>query len=164
MTANERRRRNPRRDGNPAGPIGPDRIRIEPMSDEEFQVSRNHTIPELAADYVRRGIWAEGAALETSREEFALLLPQGLATRGKHLRNILDNETGRCVGEVWYTVQEKGGKVQFWIDWIGIEPQHRRRGYATRTLRLLEDEARGLGADRNWTECLDGQPRCDCTL
>jgi len=120
------------------------------MSDQEFQVSRNYTIPEHAADYVRRGIWAEGVALETSREGFAQLLPQGLATRGKHFCNILDNETGRRVGEVWYSVQEKGGKVQFSIDWIRIEPQNRRQGYAAQTIRLLENEARGLGADRTW--------------
>jgi ribosomal protein S18 acetylase RimI-like enzyme len=150
MSANERRQRNPRRDGNPAAPIAPDRIRIEPMSDEEFQASRNHTIPEHAADYVRRGIWAEGAALKTSREGFAQLLPQGLATRGKHFCNILDNKTGRRVGEVWYSVQEKGGKVQFSIGWIRIEPQNRRQGYASQTIRLLENKARGLGADRTW--------------
>jgi ribosomal protein S18 acetylase RimI-like enzyme len=148
MTANGRRQRDNRRGGESAAATEPDRIRLEPLSEEEFEVTRNHAVPGLAADYVRRGIWTRSTALGTSQEEFAQLLPQGLATQGKHLCKILDSETGQRLGEAWYAVQEKGGKVQFWIDWITIEPEHRRRGYATRTLRLLEDEARRLGADR----------------
>jgi ribosomal protein S18 acetylase RimI-like enzyme len=148
MTANERRERDYHRGDKSAAAAGQDKIRLEPLSKEEFEVTRNRAIPGLAADYVRRGIWTRSAALGTSQEEFAQLLPQGLATQGKHLCKILDSETGQRLGEAWYTVQVKGGKVQFWIDWITIEPEHRRRGYATRTLRLLEDEARRLGADR----------------
>ena len=45
-------------------------------------------------------------------------------------------------------VKERGGKVHFWIDWIWIERQYRRQGFATATLRILEQEARKLGADR----------------
>ncbi len=111
MSANDRRRRNPRRHGHADLPTEPVKIRLQPLSEKEFQVSRNHAIPKLAADYVRRGIWAEGAALETSRAEFAQLFPQGLDTRDKHLLSILDDETGLTVGEVWYTAQTKGGMV-----------------------------------------------------
>jgi ribosomal protein S18 acetylase RimI-like enzyme len=52
------------------------------------------------------------------------------------------------VGEVWYTAANEGGRMQFWVEWIWIEPEHRRRGYALQAFLLLEEEARRLGAPR----------------
>ncbi len=52
------------------------------------------------------------------------------------------------MGETWYTAKEEGGKVQFWVQWLGIDPPYRRRGYATEALGWLEREARKLGSDR----------------
>ena len=76
------------------------------------------------------------------------VLPEGRETPNRHFMNVVDEATGRRVGEVWYLAEPKGGKTQFWIDWLFIEPQHRRRGYATQVLQQLEAEARRLGADR----------------
>ena len=112
MSANDRRRRNPRRDGHADLPTEPVKIRLQPLSEKEFQVSRNHAIPKLAADYVRRGIWAEGAALETSRAEFAQLFPPRTRHPGTNTYSASStDETGLTVGEVWYTAQTKGGMV-----------------------------------------------------
>ncbi|EQD50355.1 GCN5-related N-acetyltransferase, partial [mine drainage metagenome] len=101
-----------------------------------------------AADQVSRGIWTEEEASEASRAEFAELLPQGRETPHYYFSNIVDEESGSRVGETWYSVRAKGGKTQFWIDWIWIEPQFRRRGYATQVFRHLEEEAGKMGADR----------------
>jgi len=123
-------------------------VLLEPMSEDDFQMSLRRSVPRHAADYVRRGLWTEGASLETMEKEFAQLLPNGRETPNRHFANVIDSERGRRVGETWYLAQERGGKVRFWIDWIWIEPEYRRKGYATATLRRLEDEARHVGADR----------------
>jgi ribosomal protein S18 acetylase RimI-like enzyme len=123
-------------------------IRLESMTEEDFQDSLQRSIRRHATEYARRGPWTQDAALEASRLVFAQFLPQGLATPHHHFSNLVDETSGSRVGETWYTAEEKGGKVQIWIDWIWIDPLHRRRGHATELLGLLEDEALKLGADR----------------
>ncbi|HXQ48382.1 MAG TPA: GNAT family N-acetyltransferase [Thermoplasmata archaeon] len=118
------------------------------MSDPDFEASRARAIPRHAADQVRRGLWTEKDAEAASRAEFAQLLPQGRSTPFYHFCHIVDGPTGARVGETWYIVRTHGGKVQFWIDWIWIDPPHRRRGLASQVLRHLEEEAVRLGADR----------------
>jgi ribosomal protein S18 acetylase RimI-like enzyme len=61
---------------------------------------------------------------------------------------VVDSKTDGPVGETWYVVQQKGGKTQFWIDWIWIDPLFRRRGFGSQVLRQLAKEAARLGADR----------------
>jgi hypothetical protein len=111
-------------------------VQLEEMTDAEFERSRDRSIPMHAADSVRRGFWTPAAALETSRAEFAGLLPEGRRTSNKHFAKIVDDASGAVVGETWYTVQERGGKIQFFVDWIWIEPE-----------RLFDLAARS-GADR----------------
>ncbi len=123
-------------------------VRLESMSEADFDASRDRAIPRHAADQVRRGLWTEEESLEASRVEFAQLLPQGSATPHFHFCNVVDESTKSVLGETWYSVRAMGGKVQFWIDWIWIEPRYRRRGYATQVFRYFEKEAAKLGADR----------------
>ena len=123
-------------------------VRLEPMSAEDFQACANRSIARHAADQVSRGLWTEEAALEASRSDFAQLLPEGRETPNRHFVNVIEVSSGRRVGEAWYLAEVKGGKTQFWIDWVFIEPQHRRRGYATQVLQQLAAEASRLGADR----------------
>ncbi|MGD0587531.1 MAG: GNAT family N-acetyltransferase [Thermoplasmata archaeon] len=123
-------------------------IRLEPLNEAEFQEFIKRAIPRYASRKVQRGLWTEEAAIETSKTDLARFLAQGKDTPDHHLCNLRDETTGTLVGESWYTASKKGGKVQFWIEWIWVEPQHRRKGYATQALQRLEEEARSLGADR----------------
>jgi len=118
------------------------------MTEADFGPFLEHAIPRRAARMVARGIWTEGHAVEASREFYLRSLPQGVATPDHHLCHIVAEPEGLRVGEVWYTARREGGSVQFWIEWIWIEPDHRRRGYATETLHWLEQEARRRGATR----------------
>ena len=123
-------------------------VRLEPMAEGDFQRSLQRAIPRHAADAVRRGLWTQDRSLEASADEFNQLLPNGRETPGKRFANVVDVQSGRIVGETWYTVETQGGKARFWIDWIWVDPERRRNGYAESTLRLLEEEARRQGADR----------------
>jgi len=123
-------------------------IRLQPMSETEFGTFLERAIPRRAERYARRGVWAEEQAVAASRALYSRLLPNGLHTPGHHFCHIVDQAAGTRVGEVWYKAGDEGGVVQFWIEWIWVEPEHRRRGFATGALRLLEQEARRLGATR----------------
>lgn len=123
-------------------------LRLEPMSEAEFGKFLERGIPRRAARYASRGVWSEQDALAASRELYARLLPRGLATPHHHFCHLVDEPEGTRVGEVWYTDPREGGRVQFWVEWIWVEPEHRRQGIAKEALRLLEAEARRLGAHR----------------
>jgi len=131
-------------------------VRLEPMGEEDYQRSLERGIPYYANQLAERGLCLKERALEVSISDFKELLPQGLKTPNRHLLNVVDQVTGDHVGEAWYTLRDRGGKVEFWIDWIWVEPPYRRRGVASAVLHLLEDEARRVGADRTglsvWTD------------
>ena len=118
------------------------------MDEADFRSLVDRSIPRRAAKWVERGIWSEAHALEASRQNYARRLPKGRETPGNHFLNIVGPSNDGPIGEVWYQAEEQGGKLQFWIEWIEIRPDFRRKGYATEVLRLLEETARNLGADR----------------
>lgn len=123
-------------------------IRLRPFNEADFQDFLRRAIPRYAARKVERGLWAEEQALESSTSDYARFLAQGKETPRHHFCCLVEEPGETRVGEAWYTAEEQGGKTQFWIEWIWVEPQYRRRGYATQALRRLEEEARRLGADR----------------
>ena len=123
-------------------------IRLDPMDETGYKEFLARGIPRLAEMTVRRGLWSRQGALEASQEVYAALLPQGLATPHFRLRVLVDGSSNTQVGEVMYKVEERGGKVEFSIEWIWVDPARRRQGYATQALLMLEDEARRVGADR----------------
>jgi len=118
------------------------------MSEVAFQESFRRSVTGHAADYVRRGLWAAEGAEEAMAKEFNRLYPRGRETPDRYFATVIDVESRQSVGETWYLADHHGGKVRFWIDWIWIEPEHRRQGFATAVFTRLEEEARRLGADR----------------
>lgn len=123
-------------------------LRLEPMDDPQFAVFLERAIPRRAERYVRRGVWAEEEALAASRALYARALPNGRRTEGQNFCRLVQAPGGTPVGEVWYSVQPEGGRVLFWVEWIWIEPEHRRRGLATEAFRELVAEAKRQGASR----------------
>jgi ribosomal protein S18 acetylase RimI-like enzyme len=123
-------------------------VRIEPMTEERFAPFLEENIQKYADQNVRSGRWEAGTAVELSRADHARLLPQGLASPDEFLRSIFDSDSGERVGDLWYSHRGDGGPKQVWIFWIGVDPAHRRHGYATAALRYVETEARRLGCEK----------------
>lgn len=123
-------------------------VRLDPMTEADFREYLERAALRRAERGVQRGIWSEEAAQEESRRDLAQWLPQGLQTPHHHFAHIVDERTGARVGETTYTMELKGGKTQFWIDWLWVAPEHRRRGLGTDALNLLARQAAQAGADR----------------
>jgi ribosomal protein S18 acetylase RimI-like enzyme len=123
-------------------------IQLVPMTPRELQAFLERSIPEYAAEHVRAGRWRKEDSVERSRAEHEHLLPNGVESPDNYLRTVVDPERGERVGEVWYTLQKQEGWPQLFVYWIGIDENHRRRGYASEVLRKVEEEARRLGASR----------------
>jgi len=123
-------------------------VRLVPMSDAEFREAFERAVVRHATDFVRRGFWTEEGGTEASRAELNHFLPQGRESPNHYFVKVVDESNGKQVGEAWYMARPEGGKVRFWVDWLWTDPQQRRRGIATATLRQLSQEAAKLGADR----------------
>jgi ribosomal protein S18 acetylase RimI-like enzyme len=117
-----------------------------PMRPERYGPYLEAAIVGYAQDNVSAGRWPEVGALERSREDFASLLPQGLATPHNFLYEILVDEGGRVVGCLWVHIERKHGAVSAYLYDLEIEPAFRRQGHAVRALQALEAIAVAAGA------------------
>ena len=78
-----------------------------------------------------------------------------LATRVNELVVALDR--GEVVGYCYGTmVMHLDKPSEFFVSAIGVHPEHRRQGVATRMLRRLHDLARDRGCERVWVLSAEG--------
>ncbi|MGE5089407.1 MAG: N-acetyltransferase family protein [Candidatus Levyibacteriota bacterium] len=117
---------------------------LRPISDAEYAIWVNATIPAYARDKVESGAWAAAESLERSKAELESLLPDGKDTKDNFLYSVLAEDGGR-VGMLWFSVKERANARIAYVYNIEIDTEHRRRGHAQRALQALEEEARRLG-------------------
>lgn len=118
------------------------------MSPAAFAAYGESEIASFAEENVACGRWPAEGALARSRAEFAELLPQGLATPGHHLMEILAGADGPVVGHLWFAVEERNGQQAAFVYDIVVHEAHRRQGHAARALQSLERLAGPLGFTR----------------
>ena len=117
--------------------------KLIPMTQIEYEVFLERTIPEYAADKVRAGDWAESEALERSRSEFLADLPQGIQTKNQYLYTLYDGNA--AVGLVWMRANVDRPTKDGFILELYVEENQRGKGYGKQAMLLIEEKARGLG-------------------
>jgi ribosomal protein S18 acetylase RimI-like enzyme len=119
-------------------------VRLEPMTETEFQAFLEPAIAEYAAEHVKGGRWSQEEALEESRKEYMQLLPDGVHTPKQHLFSIRD-DIGTKVGMLWFAERERGADRSAFVYDVRIDEAFQRRGYATQAFQALETLVRGMG-------------------
>jgi ribosomal protein S18 acetylase RimI-like enzyme len=116
------------------------------MTETQYGHWYDRSVRGYADEKVRAGNWSAEDALERAREEFAKLLPSGLATPDHWLFSIVDVETGTSVGILWLAraMWQASGRSAFIFD-FEVDEAFRRRGYGRAALAALEGKARELG-------------------
>lgn len=122
---------------------------LVPMTDQEYEAWRGESVRSFAEERMRAGNALPEEALASAQSAFDRLLPHGLATPNHWLYTI--QVDGEAVGMVWLGRGQPGAGLPpstgFIYDLL-IYPEHRRKGYATRAMLALEEEARRRGMDR----------------
>jgi ribosomal protein S18 acetylase RimI-like enzyme len=113
------------------------------MTQAEYEVFLERTIPEYAADKIRAGQWAESEALERSRKEFLADLPQGVQTRDNYLYTLYDGDT--AVGLIWMRAYLDHPTKDGFIFELYVEENQRGKGYGKQAMLLIEEKAREFG-------------------
>lgn len=116
------------------------------MTAAQFDKWKPTSIADYAKEHTIGGRWTAAEALRKSRQEFATLLPKGMATPDHRFFSIVRLPDRKAVGMLWIQIQSKPQPSAFIFN-IEIFKPFRRRGYATQAMKLLEQEARRLGLE-----------------
>ncbi|GAA4927332.1 GNAT family N-acetyltransferase [Streptomyces coeruleoprunus] len=126
------------------GPETPDGLTIRPMDGAEFEAWQAMAVEEYARSWTARGI-PEDQARAKAEASHRELLPDGLATRGAHLRVALRD--GVTVGHLWVGQRQlnPGERVAYVWD-VGVAESQRGKGYGRSLMLCAERIARESGA------------------
>ncbi|WP_237324242.1 GNAT family N-acetyltransferase [Vibrio penaeicida] len=121
-------------------------VSLKAMDSASFSEYLKIVIPSYASDNVKSGRWEQSEALERSKEDYALLLPEGLNSENNFLFNVVENTNGTDVGYIWVKVETHIHTKSAFIYDVGIYKEYRRKGYAKSALHCIEKVAAELGA------------------
>lgn len=121
------------------------RVRLEPLTEPEFDAWAEHSRRGFAAQQVAAGLQPEAEARDAAERGFADLLPHGLATPLHHVFRVLGPEGG-TVGHLWVRVRPLSGEVECYVYDVELLPEARGRGLGRATMLAAEEVARDLGA------------------
>ena len=119
-------------------------VRLDPMTDDEYDAWLEKIVPEYAADNVRSGRWAQAESVALSQASFDELLTNGRDTAGQLLWTVRD-EGGSEVGILWVATDRRP-RYAFIYD-IEMDAARRGEGLGTATLTALEEWCRANGID-----------------
>lgn len=123
-------------------------VRLDPMTEAEFQAYFEHILVRYAASNVTSGNWTAQEAAAKSAENLARLLPDGLATKDTHLLLARDAASGDRVGIFWLNLRPHGTETAAFIHDIEVDAGLRGRGYGRAVMLAGADLARELGSVR----------------
>ena len=121
-------------------------IKLVELDEAPYRAYRGDLTRDYAPDKVRAGAWSPAEAESMAAQELDELLPEGPATRDHFLYSVRDDSVPADVGILWFALRDSGVGRILWIYDIIIHEHFRRKGYASRTLELVQDRAKQLGA------------------
>ena len=123
------------------------RLRLRPMSPDEFGPWRSFAIDEYTAEVQRNVLISAVAAREKSEGDFLVALPDGVSTPGHWLNVVEDADSGERMGILWFGPGHRDAGTAFLFN-IWLEEDARGQGLGRELMLLLEDEVRAIGKNR----------------
>ncbi|MDT0268487.1 GNAT family N-acetyltransferase [Streptomyces sp. DSM 44915] len=129
------------------------RIRLDRMSETEYQQFTAIAIPDYADEKVRAGTWPREEALDRARATFAQLLPAGVTSPDNHLFTVRDaaedaaEGKGEAVGWLWFALRGEPGRREAYLYNIVVHEPFRGRGYGRAAMLACATAAREHGAN-----------------
>jgi GNAT superfamily N-acetyltransferase len=123
------------------------KIKLRPMRADEFPAFAATTKEGYVRDMSENGGVDPGTARTKAEEDFARLLPDGLASAGQFLF-VIEDEDGAARGALWFAEEERRGRPCAFLYDIHVDEASRGQGVGRLAMQQLEQEAsaRGLGA------------------
>jgi len=119
------------------------RIRLEPMTQAQYSGFMEAIAPPYVAERAAADHVSTQVAKRYARQQHARLLPDGHRTTGHRFLHIVSTDSDESVGGVWFWIDVEN--KQGFLYNITVFPQHRRCGFASDALVLIEETARSAG-------------------
>ena len=121
-------------------------LRLLSITQDDFEAWKTGSIKDYADEKVKAGNWTAEEAPGFAEQTFVSIPPQGFSTADHYFFSIENPSAREKVGIVWYSINREGKRSFAYIWDFAICEQHRRRGYGSEALRLLEEKwgSRGL--------------------
>jgi GNAT superfamily N-acetyltransferase len=119
---------------------------IRPLREDEFDAWRAATRDGYAYSIEFEGGVPHDAAQKKADDDFAAVLPDGIATKG-HLFYVVDEGDGP-VGDLWLAEREGMSGPQLFVYDVHVDEAQRGKGYGRRLMEFADEEARRLGLPR----------------
>jgi ribosomal protein S18 acetylase RimI-like enzyme len=123
-------------------------VRLTPIAEQEYDAFYEYVIHDYADGLIRAGNARPDLAVEVSKQQCQPVLSNRLASPNQFFYLVRrDTPSAEHVGYLWWGIREQYGIRTAMLYFIGILEPYRRRGYATRVLRLLEKQTQDAGLD-----------------
>lgn len=120
-------------------------LRIEPMSEAEFDRFRALSTKEYAESMAKESGSEISDALKKSEAQFEQLLPEGIKTADNFFYHVKRGD--ERLGHLWFGIRVNVGKRRVYIFDIRIEDKFQRQGLGEFAMVWLEGKTRELGLD-----------------
>jgi ribosomal protein S18 acetylase RimI-like enzyme len=114
------------------------------MTDEQYRRYSEHAEDGYARQIAESGSMAWEEAVQKASDDYARLLPKGLASPDNYLYAAYDTATE--VGLIWLSFETKSDGIHAFVYDIEVFPDFRRRGYGAAIMTAGESSARDRGA------------------
>ena len=118
-------------------------LTLEPMTKAQFSEFMEVILPPYVAERAAADHVSTDVAERYARDQHARLLPDGHLTAGHRFLCMVSTNNDQPVGGVWLWI-DIGNKQAFLYN-ITVFPRHRRRGFASDALVLVEEMVRSAG-------------------
>lgn len=113
-------------------------LKLERMSETDFNTVKGKMIADYAKDKVKVGHWSDRDALELSKEALDKILSDGIATPNHYLLNAYENEIK--VGFVWMNRFNH----EMFVNNTCIFEEFQEKEYELEFIELIEEKANEL--------------------
>jgi ribosomal protein S18 acetylase RimI-like enzyme len=121
-------------------------LSLRPLSNDEFASWFPRRRDSYAEDMAKDAGIAPKKAAAMAASQMDALFP-GRVPSPEQLVYVLEAD-GEAVGELWVCDRDDPVQHALFIYFIGIDSEHRGKGYGKAAMELAESEARRLGIDR----------------
>lgn len=111
-----------------------------PMQPEDLEAYLQQSIPEYVEEHVQNGNWPAEGAMERSRNEILILIPDGLQTNHQYLFTIVEEGSHQKLGMLWVYMENEGAFV---CDFRISEAQ-RGKGSGKQALTALGEKLKSM--------------------
>jgi len=114
------------------------------MNAYEFEHYIKPAIKEYASELTISGSSSESDSMKNAQKTFDYLLPDGIKSEGQYLFHVI-NKTDAIIGMTWFGLRSNN---EGFIYDFSINETFRGQGFGTKTMELLEKEAKKHGVKK----------------